>query len=120
MNRVIIVGRLTHEPEIRYTPGADSMAIANFTLAIPRWNNDEADFIRCVAFGKKAEFAESYLFKGTKVVLEGHIVTGKYEHKDGHTVFTTDVVADTIEFAESKKQVNQQTEQIREGDNHYD
>lgn len=103
MNRVIIVGRLTHEPEIRYTPGADSMAIANFTLAIPRWNNDEADFIRCVAFGKKAEFAESYLFKGTKVVLEGHIVTGKYEHKDGHTVFTTDVVADTIEFAESKK-----------------
>lgn len=103
MNRAIIVGRLTRDPEIRDSAGSDPMAIANFTLAVPRWNNEEADFIRCVAFGKKAEFAESYLFKGTKVVLEGHIVTGKYEHKDGYTVFTTDVVADTIEFAESKK-----------------
>ena len=103
MNRAIIVGRLTRDPEIRYSAGSDQMAIANFTLAVPRWNNEESDFIRCVAFGKKAEFAESYLFKGTKVVLEGHIVTGKYEHKDGYTVFTTDVVADTIEFAESKK-----------------
>lgn len=103
MNRAIIVGRLTRDPEIRYSAGSDAMAIANFTLAVPRWNDEEADFIRCVAFGKKGEFAESYLFKGTKVILEGHIVTGKYEHKDGYTVFTTDVVADTIEFAESKK-----------------
>lgn len=103
MNRVIIVGRLTREPEIRYSAGGDPMAIANFTLAVPRWNDEEADFIRCVAFGKKGEFAENYLFKGTKVILEGHIVTGKYEHKDGYTVYTTDVVADSIEFAEIKK-----------------
>lgn len=103
MNKAIIVGRLTRDPEIRYSAGSEPMAIANFTLAVPRWNDEEADFIRCVAFGKKGEFAESYLFKGTKVILEGHIVTGKYEHKDGYTVHTTDVVADSIEFAESKK-----------------
>lgn len=103
MNKAIIVGRLTRDPEIRYSAGSEPMAIANFTLAVPRWNDEEADFIRCVAFGKKGEFAESYLFKGTKVIIEGHIVTGKYEHKDGYTVYTTDVVADSIEFAESKK-----------------
>lgn len=108
MNKAIIVGRLTRDPEIRYSAGSEPMAIANFTLAVPRWN-DEADFIRCVAFGKKGEFAESYLFKGTKVILEGHIVTGKYEHKDGYTVFTTDVVADSIEFAESKKDKDSET-----------
>lgn len=111
MNRAIIVGRLTRDPEIRYSAGSDAtaMAIANFTLAVPRWNDEEADFIRCVAFGKKGEFAENYLFKGTKVILEGHIVTGKYEHKDGYTVFTTDVVADSIEFAESKKDKDSET-----------
>ena len=103
MNKAIIVGRLTRDPEIRYSAGSEPMAIANFTLAVPRWNDEEADFIRCVAFGKKGEFAESYLFKGTKVILEGHIVTGKYEHKDGYTVFTTDVVADSIEFAEKQE-----------------
>lgn len=123
MNRAIIVGRLTRDPEIRYSAGSDAMAIANFTLAVPRWNDEEADFIRCVAFGKKGEFAESYLFKGTKVILEGHIVTGKYEHKDGYTVFTTDVVADSIEFAESKEDKDSETSKqnhIRKGDNHYD
>ena len=121
MNKAIIVGRLTHDPEIRYSAGSEPMAIANFTLAVPRWNDEEADFIRCVAFGKKGEFAESYLFKGTKVILEGHIVTGKYEHKDGYTVFTTDVVADSIEFAESKKDKDSANKNhIRKGDNHYD
>lgn len=109
MNKAIIVGRLTRDPEIRYSAGSVPMAIANFTLAVPRWNDEEADFIRCVAFGKKGEFAESYLFKGTKVILEGHIVTGKYEHKDGYTVHTTDVVADSIEFAESKKDEDSKT-----------
>lgn len=109
MNKAIIVGRLTRDPEIRYSAGSEPMAIANFTLAVPRWNDEEADFIRCVAFGKKGEFAESYLFKGTKVILEGHIVTGKYEHKDGYTVHTTDVVADSIEFAESKKDKDSET-----------
>ena len=109
MNKAIIVGRLTRDPEIRYSAGSEPMAIANFTLAVPRWNDEEADFIRCVAFGKKGEFAESYLFKGTKVILEGHIVTGKYEHKDGYTVHTTDVVADSIEFAESKKDEDSKT-----------
>lgn len=109
MNKAIIVGRLTRDPEIRYSAGSEPMAIANFTLAVLRWNDEEADFIRCVAFGKKGEFAESYLFKGTKVILEGHIVTGKYEHKDGYTVHTTDVVADSIEFAESKKDEDSET-----------
>jgi single-strand DNA-binding protein len=123
MNKTIIVGRLTRDPEIRYSAGSAPMVIANFTLAVPRWNDEEADFIRCVAFGKKGEFAESYLFKGTKVILEGHIVTGKYEHKDGYTVHTTDVVADSIEFAESKKDEDSETSKqnhIRKGGNHYD
>lgn len=109
MNRAIIVGRLTRDPEIRYSAGSEPMTVANFTLAVPRWNDEEADFIRCVAFGKKGEFAENYLFKGTKVILEGHIVTGKYENKDGYTVYTTDVVADSIEFAESKKDEDSET-----------
>ena len=109
MNRAIIAGRLTRDPEIRYSAGSEPMTVANFTLAVPRWNDEEADFIRCVAFGKKGEFAENYLFKGTKVILEGHIVTGKYEHKDGYTVYTTDLVADSIEFAESKKDEDSET-----------
>lgn len=110
MNKAILVGRFTRDPEVRYTQGADSTAVARFTLAVDRRfsrknaDSDEqnADFIRCVAFGKTAEFAEKYLHQGTKVILEGRIQTGSYTNKDGQKVYTTDVVAENLEFAESK------------------
>jgi single-strand DNA-binding protein len=110
MNKVILVGRLTRDPDIRYTQGENQMAVARFTLAVDRRfsrrqdNNEQqtADFISCVAFQKTAEFAEKYLHQGTKVVLEGRIQTGSYTNKDGQKVYTTDVVVDDQEFAESK------------------
>lgn len=109
MNKVILMGRLTRDPEIRYTQGENAMAVARFSLAVDRRrrsnsNSDEqtADFISCVSFGKLGEFAEKYLYQGTKIVLVGKIQTGSYTNKDGHKVYTTDVIADEIEFAESK------------------
>ena len=110
MNRVILMGRLTRDPDVRYSTGAQSMAIARYTLAVDRRmrrdNNDPnavtADFPSCVAFGRQAEFAEKYLHKGTKVVVSGRLQTGKYTNKDGQTVYTTDVVIDDQEFAESR------------------
>ena len=110
MNRVILMGRLTRDPDVRYSTGEQSMAIARYTLAVDRRmrrdNNDPgaqtADFPSCVAFGRQAEFAEKYLRKGTKVVVSGRLQTGKYTNKDGQTVYTTDVVIDDQEFAESK------------------
>lgn len=110
MNRVILMGRLTRDPDVRYSTGDQSMAIARYTLAVDRRmrrdNNDPnaqtADFPSCVAFGRQAEFAEKYLRKGTKVVVSGRLQTGKYTNKDGQTVYTTDVVIDDQEFAESK------------------
>jgi len=107
MNKVILMGRLTRDPEIRYSQGENSMAIARYTLAVDRRfnrNGDEnsADFIGCVAFGKSAEFAERYLHKGTKLVVTGRIQTGSYTNKDGVKVYTTDVVVEDQEFAESK------------------
>lgn len=107
MNKVILMGRLTRDPEIRYSQGENSMAIARYTLAVDRRfnrNGDEnsADFIGCVAFGKSAEFAERYLHKGTKIVVTGRIQTGSYTNKDGVKVYTTDVVVEDQEFAESK------------------
>ena len=103
------MGRLTRDPEVRYSQGENQMAIARFTLAVDRARraanrNDEnsADFISCVAFGKTAEFIEKYIRKGTKVALTGHIQTGSYTNKDGVKVYTTDVVVDEMEFAESK------------------
>ena len=105
MNKVILMGRLTRDPDIRYTTGAEPMAIGRFTLAVDRrFSKDgeqSADFISCVAFGKRAEFLEKYCHKGTKLVVEGRIQTGSYE-KDGQKVYTTDVVAENLEFAESK------------------
>ena len=100
MNKVILMGRLTRDAEIRYSQGESSSVIARFTLAVDRRfhrNNEDqtADFISCVAFGKTAEFLE-------KFVLEGHIQTGSYTNKDGQRVYTTDVVAENVEFAESK------------------
>jgi len=111
MNRVILMGRLTRDPDVRYSQGADAMAIARYTLAVDRRgkrqeNSSEpsADFISCVAFKNNAEFAEKYLRQGTKVVIEGHIQTGSYTNKDGQKVYTTDVIIDSQEFAESKAQ----------------
>ena len=108
MNKVILMGRLTRDPEVRYSQGDNAMAIARYTLAVDRRfnrnNNDEnsADFIGCVAFGKSAEFAERYLHKGTKIVATGRIQTGSYVNKDGVKVYTTDVVVEDQEFDESK------------------
>ena len=106
MNRIILMGRLTRDPDIRYTQGNEPMAIARYTLAVDRKvkkeNEATADFISCVAFSKSAEFAERYLKQGTKVVIEGRIQTGSYTNKDGQKVYTTDVVVEGTEFAESK------------------
>ncbi len=105
MNKVILMGRLTRDPEVRYSQGNESMAVARYTLAVDRrFKRDgeaTADFIQCVAFGKSGEFAEKYFKKGTKVIVEGRIQTGSYE-KDGQKVYTTDVVVEQQEFAESK------------------
>ena len=107
MNKAILMGRVTKDPEVRYTQGDNQMAIARYTLAVDRRFNrsgDEntADFIPCVAFGKSAEFAEKYLRKGTKLVVTGRIQTGSYTNKEGVKVYTTDVVVEDQEFAESK------------------
>ena len=107
MNKVILMGRLTRDPEVRYSQGENAMAIARYTLALDRRfnrNNDDqtADFIGCVAFGRAGEFAEKYLHKGTKVAVTGRIQTCSYTNKDGVKVYTTDVVVEDQEFAESK------------------
>ena len=107
MNKVILMGRLTRDAEVRYSQGENSTAIARFSLAVDRRfrrDGDEqtADFINCVAFGRTAEFLERFGRKGTKFVLEGRIQTGSYTNKDGQRVYTTDVVVEEQEFAESK------------------
>lgn len=107
MNKVVLMGRLTRDPEVTYSNGANGqMAIARYTLAVDRkFKRDgepSADFIRCVAFGKSGEFAEKYFHQGTKIVVEGRIQTGSYQDKDGKTVYTTDVIVEGQEFAESK------------------
>ncbi len=109
MNRVILMGRLTRDPEVRYSQSDSQMAVARYSLAVDRIPSrnakpDEptADFINCVAFGNTADFAEKYLHKGTKIAIEGRIRTGKYTNKDGQTVYTTDVVVDRHEFCESR------------------
>lgn len=110
MNKVILMGRLTRDPDIRYSQGENAMAIARYTLAVDRrfsrsgnnGNDQSADFISCVAFGRSAEFAEKYLHQGTKLVVTGRIQTGSYTNRDGQKVYTTDVVVEDQEFAESK------------------
>ena len=107
MNKVILMGRLVRDPEVRYSQGENATAVARYTLAVDRRfnrNNGEesADFIGCVAFGRAAEFAERYLHKGTKIAVTGRIQTGSYTNKDGVRVYTTDVVVEEQEFAESK------------------
>ena len=109
MNKVILMGRLTRDPDVRYSQGDQPMAVARYTLAVDRRrtrsndpNEQSADFIGIVAFGRSGEFAEKYLRKGTKVIVTGRIQTGSYTNKDGVKVYTTDVVAEDQEFAESK------------------
>ena len=106
MNKVILIGRLTKEPEVRYSQGNEPMCIARYTLAVDRRfkreGEQDADFISCVAFGKNGEFAEKYLHKGTKIAITGRIQTGSYTNKDNQKVYTTDVVVEEHEFAESK------------------
>ena len=106
MNKVIEIGRLTKDPDIRYSQGANTTCIARYTLAVDRKFKQEgqptADFINCIAFGKLGEFAEKYLHKGVKIAVTGRIQTGSYTNKDGQKVYTTDVVVEEQEFCESK------------------
>lgn len=106
MNKVILMGRLTRDPEVKYSQGDNPIAIARYTLAVDRRykrNGEQtADFVGCVAFGKAGEFAEKYLHKGTKMTIVGRIQTGSYTNQDGNKVYTTDVVVEEQEFAESK------------------
>ena len=106
MNKVILMGRLTRDPEVRYTQGENSMAVARFTLAVDRRfkrdGDQNADFISCVAFGKGAEFIEKYFRQGMRVTVSGRIQTGSYTNREGQKVYTTDVVLEEQEFAESK------------------
>ncbi len=107
MNKVVLIGRLTRNPDVRYSQGTNPMAVARYTLAVDRRYKKEgdaqtADFISCVAFGKAAEFAEKYLKQGIKIAITGRIQTGSYTNKDGNKVYTTDVVIEEQEFAESK------------------
>lgn len=106
MNKVILIGRLTRDPEVRYSQGENTMAIARYSLAVDRAGAKDgqptADFINCVAFGKNGEFAEKYLHKGMKIAVEGRIQTGSYTNKDGQKVYTTDIVVEHHEFCESK------------------
>ncbi len=106
MNKVILIGRLVADPEVRYSQGENPMAVARYRLAVDRKfkreGEDTADFVPCVAFGKNGEFAEKYLHKGMKIAICGRIQTGSYTNKDGVKVYTTDVVVEEHDFCESK------------------
>ena len=109
MNKVILMGRLTRDPEVRYSQGENPLAIARYTLAVDRrqsrsngGDEQSADFINCLAFGRSGEFAEKYLHKGTKIAVTGRIQTGSYTNKEGVKVYTTEVVVEDHEFAESR------------------
>ena len=114
MNKAILMGRLTRDPEVRYSAGENSLAIARFTLAVDRRRNRDgeqnADFINCVAFGKAAEHAEKYYHKGIKICVSGRIQTGSYTNKDDVKVYTTEVVVEEQEFAESKSASGQSSQ----------
>ena len=115
LNKVILMGRLTRNPDVRYSQGEKSVCIARYTLAVDRRfrreGEQEADFIGCVAFGRQGEFAEKYLQKGTKIVICGRIQTGSYTDKEGKTRYTTDIVVEEQNFAESKAASQQYTGQ---------
>jgi single stranded DNA-binding protein (ssb) len=106
MNKVILMGRLTRDPEVRYSQGEGSLAIARFSLAVDRrfkrQGEPEADFFNCTAFGKQAEFAERYMKQGTKMVVVGRVQNDNYTNKDGQKVYSVQIMVDELEFAESK------------------
>lgn len=106
MNKVILIGRLTRDVEMRYSANSNNTAVATYTLAVNRLfkQNDgqEADFLRCIAFGKTAELAEKYLAQGLRVGIEGHIQTGSYTNKEGQKIYTTDIVVERQEFLEKR------------------
>ena len=111
MNKVILMGRLTRDPDVRYSQGEEPVAIARYTLAVDRRFHKDgeqaADFISCVAFRKQGEFAEKYLRQGIKIAITGRIQTGSYTNRDGQKVYTTDVIIESQEFVESKKAVEE-------------
>lgn len=115
MNKVILMGRLTRDPDVRYTQGEEPMAIARFTLAVDRRGKRDgeasADFPSCVCFRRTAEFIEKYAHQGTKLVVVGRVQTGSYTNRDGQKVYTTDVVVEEAEFAESKAAADRNTQQ---------
>lgn len=126
MNRAILVGRLTRDPDVRWTQGDNAICITRYTLAVDRWRRSSgnsgddqqtADFIPCVAFGKTAEFASKYLKKGTKIGVEGRIQTGSYTNKEGQKVYTTEVRVDSHEFMESKASSGAQNTQGNQAQN---
>lgn len=106
MNKVILMGRLTRDPEVRYSQGSSQTTVSRFSIAVDRRfkrdGDPDADFFNCTAFGKQAEFVERYLHKGTKILLVGHIQNDNYTNKDGQQVYSVQVLAEEIEFAESK------------------
>lgn len=106
MNHVHLIGRLTKDPDVKYSQGEKPMAVARYTLAVDRrykkGNEQSADFISCVAFGKNGEFAEKYLRKGLKIAVSGRIQTGSYTNKEGQKVYTTDVIVDEHDFCEKR------------------
>ena len=114
MNKVILIGRLTKDPETRYSQGQNSTCISRYSLAVDRQfkrdGEQTADFLNCVAFGKQGEFAEKYLKKGAKIAVTGRLQTGSYTDKDGKKVYTTDVVVESHEFVESKKESGEETQ----------
>ncbi len=121
MNKVILMGRLAHDPDVRYSQGEEQKAMARYTLAIDRRVKAKdgqrlADFVSCVAFGKAAEFAEKYLHKGMKIAITGRIQTGSYTNRDGQKIYTTDVVIEEQEFAESRKDADGQQNAARQQD----
>lgn len=111
MNKVILMGRLTRDPDVRYSQGEEPVAIARYILAVDRrFHRDgeqTADFVSCVAFRKQGEFAEKYLRQGIKIAITGRIQTGSYTNRDGQKVYTTDVVVESQEFVESKKAIEE-------------
>lgn len=107
MNKVILMGRLTRDPQVRYSQGQNPVAVARYTLAVDRrrgQDGQQADYVPCVALGRQGEFAEKYLRKGTKIMVEGRIETGSYTNKDGQKVYTVEVMVEGHEFAESRRE----------------
>lgn len=105
MNKVVLIGRLTKDPEVRYGGENNDKAVSRFTVAVDRkfkTENQSADFINCIAFGKTAEFIEKYFTKGMRIAADGRIQTGSYTNKEGNKVYTTDVVLENVEFCEKK------------------